>query len=163
MKGTECDILKDGSLDLPDSLLKKMDIVVASVHSGFRMSESEMTKRVLKAFKNPYVKIFGHPSGRLIGKRDPYSINMGLIIDAAIDNGIAIEINSQPVRLDLFDYYCKIAKEKGAKFTIDSDSHNVSQIGYLDFGVAVAKRGWLEKSDVLNTRSLKDLMKFWKK
>ena len=160
-KGVECDILPDGRMDLPDSILKKMDIVIASVHSRFNMSEKEMTERVLNAFKNPYVKIFGHPSGRLINRREPYHIDMEKIIDAAVHRGIALEINSQPDRLDLQDYYCKMARDRGAKFVVNSDGHNTSQMDFLRYGMAVARRGWLTKGDVINTKSLKDLMKFF--
>jgi len=163
LKGVECDILADGSLDLPDSILKKMDIVVASVHSRFKMSEKEMTDRVIKALKNPHVSILGHPTGRLINQRDPYEIDMEKIIKAAVANKVALEINSQPMRLDLFDYYCRVAKDKGAKFAISSDSHHNSQIEFLNFGIAVAKRGWLVKEDILNSRSLSMLMKYWEK
>lgn len=159
LKGTECDILADGSMDLPDRVLKKFDIVVASVHSRFKMNEKEMTERVIRALKNPYVKILGHPSGRLINQREPYEIDMPKVIRAAIAEGVALEINSQPSRLDLFDYYCKMAKEWGAKFSIDSDSHHYSQIDFLKYGVAVAKRGWLTKDDVINTMPLEKLMK----
>lgn len=158
LKGTECDILADGSLDLPDKVLKKFDVVVASVHSRFKMTGAEMTERVIKALKNPYVTILGHPSGRLINQREPYEIDMPKVIRAAISAGVALEINSQPSRLDLFDYYCKMAKEWGAKFSIDSDSHHFSQIDFLKFGVAVAKRGWLTKEDVINTMKVEDLM-----
>lgn len=160
LKGTECDIKPDGSLDLPDKVLKKMDIVVASVHSRFNMSEKEMTARVLKAFKNPYITQFGHPSGRLVNQREPYAIDMTKIMDACVDLGIALEIDGQPARLDLFDYYAKMAKEKGAKFTIDSDAHAIGQMKFLHYGISVAQRGWLEKDDVLNTLSLKKLLKF---
>ncbi len=159
LKGTECDILADGSLDLPDKVLKKFDVVVASVHSRFKMPGKEMTERVIKALKNPYVTIWGHPSGRLINQREPYEIDMPKVIRAAISEGVALEINSQPSRLDLFDYYCKMAKEWGAKFSIDSDSHHFSQIDFLKYGVAVAKRGWLTKEDVINTMTLKELLK----
>lgn len=163
LKGVECDIMSDGSMDLPDNVLKQFDIVVASVHSGFKMPEKEMTARVLKAFKNPYITQFGHPSGRLINQREPYAIDMSKIIDACIDLDIALEIDGQPSRLDLFDYYAKMAKEKGAKFTLDSDAHSIGQRDFLNYAVAVAKRGWLEKDDILNTRSLKNLLKFWEK
>ncbi len=159
LKGTECDILADGSLDLPDKVLKKFDVVVASVHSRFRMTEKEMTERVINALKNPYVKILGHPSGRLINQREPYEIDMPKVIRAAIAAGVALEINSQPSRLDLFDYYCKMAREWGAKFSIDSDSHHFTQIDFLKYGVAVAKRGWLRKEDVINTMPLAELVK----
>ena len=163
LKGVECDILPDGSMDLPDEILEKMDIVIASVHSRFNLSGKEQTERVLKAFQNPYVKIFGHPSGRLINKREPYDIDMERIIDEAVKLGIALEINSQPERLDLFDYYCKIAKVKGAKFTIDSDAHHTSQIHCLNYGIGVARRGWVEKNDVLNTLPLKQFLKSLRK
>ena len=163
LKGVECDIKLDGTMDLPDEILKKMDIVVASVHSRFNLSEQEQTERVLKAFKNPYVKIFGHPSGRLINQREPYALDIEKIMDAAIIHHIALEINSQPDRLDLFDYYCKMAKDKGAKFTIDSDSHHTNQIGNLKYGIAVAKRGWIEKKDVLNSLGWTEVKKFFEK
>jgi DNA polymerase (family 10) len=163
LKGTECDILSDGSLDLPDKVLAKMDIVLVSVHSRFKMSEAEMTARVVKALKNPFVKIWGHPSGRLINEREPYAIDMEKAIHTAIEHHVALEIDGQPARLDLFDYYCKMAKDRGAKFTVDSDSHHTLQMEYLDYGIAVAKRGWLEKKDVLNTLPLEKLMKYWEK
>jgi DNA polymerase (family 10) len=161
LKGVECDIKADGSMDLPDSTLKKMDIVIASVHTRFNLSEKEQTERVLKAFQNPYVKIFGHPSGRLINKREPYEIDMEKIIDGAIRYHVALEIDGQPHRLDLFDYYCKMAKERGAKFTIDADAHHHTNIDFLKYGIAVAKRGWVEKKDVLNTLPLKELFGYW--
>lgn len=163
LNGVECDIMADGSMDLANSVLKKFDIVIASIHSHFNMSMEEQTARVLKAFKNPYVKIFGHPSGRLINQREPYAIDMERIIDAAVENGIALEINCQPSRLDLFDFYCKLAKEKGAFFTVDSDSHNYTQMSFLNYGIEVARRGWLEKANVLNSRPLAKLLEFWKK
>jgi len=162
LKGTECDIMPDGSMDLSDKVLAKMDIVVASVHSRFKMSEKEMTARIIKALKNPYVKILGHPSGRLINKREPYEIDMERVIDAAIENHVALEIDGQPDRLDLFDYYCKMAKDKGAKFTVDSDAHHTNQMVNLDFAISVAKRGWVEKKDVLNALPLESMLKYWK-
>lgn len=162
LKGVECDIMPDGSMDLDDKILAKMDIVVASVHSRFNLSEKEQTERMIKGIKNPYVKILGHPNGRLINEREPYAVDMERVIDACIQHRVALEIDSQPARLDLFDYYCKMAKDKGAKFTIDSDSHHINQIGNLKFGISVARRGWVEKKDVLNCLSLEELLKFWK-
>ncbi len=160
LKGVECDILADGKMDLPDAILKKMDIVIASVHSRFNLPQDEQTARVLKAFQNPYVKIFGHPSGRIINRREPISLDIAKVIDAAVEHGIALEINSQPERLDLFDFYCKMAKEKGAKFTIDSDSHHVhNHMGFLRYGIALARRGWVGKEDVLNTLPLEEFLK----
>jgi DNA polymerase (family 10) len=160
LKGVECDILPNGKMDLPDAILKKMEVVVASVHSGFNMSNKEMTERVMNAFDNPYVAIFGHPSGRIINQREPYQLDMEKIIDAAVRRGIALEINGQPSRLDLQDVYCKMAKERGAVFTVDSDSHSVTQKDFLRFGIAVARRGWLEKKNVLNTLPLMDLLTY---
>lgn len=162
LKGVECDILQDGKMDLPDSCLKKMDIVIASVHSRFNLSEAEQTARIIRALQNPYVKILGHPLGRLINEREPYALDVDAVIEAAIKNGVALEINSQPSRLDLFDYYCKTAKEKGAKFSIDADNHHTTQMNFLRFGIAVAKRGWLEKKDVINSMSLYMLMNWLK-
>ncbi len=162
LKGVECDILADGRMDLPDDVLKHMDIVVASVHSRFRLSVEEQTARVIKAFKNPYVKIFGHPSGRLINQREPISLDYEKIFRAAIAEKVALEINSQPTRLDLADNYCKLAKSMGAMFTVDSDAHHIQQVENLMFGVSVARRGWVEKDDVLNTRGLKDFLGWWK-
>jgi DNA polymerase (family 10) len=160
LKGVECDIKQDGSMDLPDKVLKKFDWVVASVHSRWNMPEEEQTARIVKAVGNPYVKVLGHPLGRLINERDPYPVNMEAVINACIKDRVALEINSQPSRLDLFDYYCKMAKDKGAKFTIDSDGHHSSQIEFLKFGISVARRGWVEAKDVLNTMKLKELLKY---
>ncbi len=158
LKGVECDILADGSMDLPDEVLKKMDVVVASVHSRFNLSEQEQTKRIMKGLKNPYVTILGHPSGRLINEREPYSVNMATVIQTAIELGVIIEINSQPARLDLFDYFCKLAQEKGALFSIDSDSHHFNQRQNLFFGIGVAQRGWVQKKNVVNSLPLNDLL-----
>ncbi|HLG25374.1 MAG TPA: PHP domain-containing protein, partial [Candidatus Gracilibacteria bacterium] len=163
LKGSECDIKPDGSLDLPDRILKKLDVVVASVHSRFNISEKEQTERILKALRSGFVTILGHPSGRLINEREPYAVDMERVIDACIKEGVTIEINSQPSRLDLFDYYCKLAGDKGAMFSIDSDSHAINQRDFLQFGIAVAKRGWVEKKSVINTLPLKELQKFIKK
>lgn len=160
LKGTECDILPDGTMDLPDKVLKKMDIVVASVHSRFHLSENDQTKRILKALENPYITILGHPSGRLINRREPYRVDMEAVIDAAIAHRVALEINGQPARLDLFDFYCKLAQHKGALFAIDSDSHHFQQRSFLEFGVAVARRGWIEAKNVLNTMSLEGIYDF---
>lgn len=163
LKGVECDILPDGSMDLPNRILQKMDIVIASVHSRFNLSQKEQTARVLKAFQNPYVKIFGHPGGRLINRREPYALDIEHIIEAAVQHKVALEINSQPMRLDLFDYYCRMAQNKGAKFIIDSDSHHTKHASFLKFGIAVAKRGWIQKENVLNTRLLQEFLQFWEK
>lgn len=163
LKGSEVDILPDGSLDFPDEVLAQMDIFPASIHSRFSMSQKEMTKRIIRAIKNPYVKIIGHPTGRLINKRDPYDVDMEAIIDAAVEFNTALELNAQPSRLDLTDKYLRKAKEKGAKITIGTDSHHSSQRVYMQYGIYIARRGWLEKKDVLNTYTLKQLIEHFKK
>lgn len=160
LMGSEVDILKDGSLDYPDSILEKLDVVIASVHSGFHMSESAMTKRIIKAIESRFVHIIGHPTGRLLGKRDPYAVNIDALIDAAAENGKSFEINAYPDRLDLKDIHIKKAKEKGVIMTINTDAHSISDMGFMECGIFNAKRGWLEKKDVLNTFPLQRLMKW---
>lgn len=163
LKGVECDILHNGSLDLSDETLAQIDVVVASVHSRFNLSPLEQTKRVIKALQHPAVTILGHPSGRLINKREPYAIDMEEVINAAVAHRVALEINGQPLRLDLFDYYAKRAQEKKAYFSIDSDSHNPAQRNNLDFAVAVAQRGWVTPENVLNAWPLEKLREFLRK
>lgn len=162
LKGCEVDILNDGSLDFPDEILAQMDIFPASVHSGFTSTKTKMTDRIIKAISNPYVKIIGHPTGRLINRRDPYDVDMDAIIDAAKEYKVALELNAQPLRLDLNDIYLRRAKEKGVKIVIGTDSHHTSQRVYMKYGIYIARRGWLEKKDVLNTRTLKQLLDYWK-
>ncbi|MCD6109815.1 DNA polymerase/3'-5' exonuclease PolX [bacterium] len=162
-KGSEVDILSDGSLDFSDEILSQMDIFPASVHSKFSMSEKDMTKRIIKAIKNPYVKMIGHPTGRLINRREPYKLNIEAVIDAAIEYNTTLELNCQPTRLDLTDKYLRRAKEKGAKIVINTDSHHTSQRAYMQYGIYIARRGWLEKGDVLNTMPLGKLIKFLNK
>lgn len=163
LKGSEVDILPDGSLDFPDEILAQMDVFPAAIHSRFSMSQKEMTERIITAIKNPYVKIIGHPTGRLINKREPYELDMEAIIDAAIEYNTALELNAQPTRLDLTDKYLRRAKEKGAKIVIGTDSHHSSQRAYMRYGIYIARRGWLEKNDVLNTYSLGKLLNYFKK
>lgn len=162
LKGSEVDILPDGSLDFPDEILAQFDIFPASVHSRFTMKQAEMTERIIKAMKNPHVKVLGHPTGRLINRREPYDVDMDAIIEAAIEYKVALELNAQPLRLDLTDKYLKRAKEKGAKIVIGTDSHHTSQRVYMNYGIFIARRGWLEKKDVLNTRPLAKLFDYWK-
>ncbi|MBI4975276.1 DNA polymerase/3'-5' exonuclease PolX [Candidatus Peregrinibacteria bacterium] len=156
LKGCEVDILKDGSLDFEDSVLKELDIVIASAHLYGRLPEKEQTARLIAAIENPYVKILGHPSGRLINRRAPMEFDVEKIIDACVSNKVALEINSNPSRLDLSDKYIKTAKDKGAKFVIDTDSHDTDQLQFMYYGVGIARRGWLTKKDVLNARSFKE-------
>lgn len=159
LKGIEVDILADGSMDLSDSVLKELDVVVAAVHSRFKMPKAEMTKRIIRAFKNKYVNILSHPTGRIIGRRDPYEIDMEEIIRAAADTGTYLEINAYPQRLDIDDIHCRRAKEEGVLISIDTDSHLDNQLENMKFGVAIARRGWLEKKDVINTLPLDKLLK----
>ncbi|RUM74641.1 MAG: DNA polymerase/3'-5' exonuclease PolX, partial [Sulfurovum sp.] len=162
LKGMEVDILEDGSLAMEDEILRELDVVIVSVHDHFNLSKKKQTKRIIKAISNPYVHILGHPTGRLIGKRPPYAVDMEKIFDAALEMGIIMEIDAQPKRLDLDDIYVKAAKEKGLKFSIDSDAHRTYCLEFMKYGVYQARRGWLEKSDVINTYSLKKLKKFLK-
>jgi DNA polymerase (family X) len=157
LAGIEVDILDDGTLDLPDSVLRKLDIVVAAVHSKFDLPRAKQTERILNALDNPVVSILAHPTGRLIDEREPYDVDMPKIIRKAKACGVALEVNAHPQRLDLLDTYCQMAKEEGVLVAINSDAHSTLQFDGLRFGVGQARRGWLEKKDVLNTRSLKEL------
>ncbi len=158
-KGTEADILPDGSLDYSDKVLASFDYVVASVHSKFKMTEGEMTKRIIKAMKNKYVTMLGHPTGRLLLSREAYPINLIEIIDAAADLRKIIEINAHPMRLDLDWRFCKYAKEKGVLIAINPDAHNTDGLKDVFYGVGVARKGWLEKTNVLNAWSLAEVKK----
>jgi DNA polymerase (family 10) len=159
LAGAEVDILPDGKLDYSDEILKQLDIVLAAVHSRFKMPRKEMTERVIRAFQNKYVNIFVHPSGRLIGQRDPYDIDMERVLQAAKKYNVAIEINAHPKRLDLTDVYCKRAKELGVKLIIATDAHSTDQLELMKYGVITARRGWLEKRDVINTHPVDKLLK----
>jgi len=159
-KGIECDVLPDGKLDLADSVLKQLDIVVASVHSGFKSPKDEMTKRICTALENPNVTILAHPTGRLINVREPYAVDLEKVFRTAKSNDKLLEINSFPSRLDLSDVNIKAAKECGLKFAIDTDSHSPDHLGFTEFGIAQARRGWLSSKDVVNTLPLKKFEKF---
>ena len=160
LKGIEVDILDDGTLDLPDNVLKELDVVVAAVHSGFRLGRRAQTKRVLRALDNVNVNILAHPSSRLIEKRDPIEIDMPRIIRAAATGGIALELNAHPDRLDLSDAHCRLAKEEGGMIAISSDAHSTRDFGFLRYGIGQARRGWLQKGDVINTWKLPRLRKW---
>ncbi len=157
LKGIEIDILEDGTLDLPDDVLARLDLVVGAVHSRFNLSREKQTERILRAFERPYFSILAHPTGRLLGEREPYDVDMPRIIRAAKQRGCFIELNAHPERLDLVDTHCRLAKEAGVLVSIATDAHRVQDFAYLRFGIGQARRGWLEKSDVLNTRPLKEL------
>src|SRR5213080_1481046 len=148
--GVECDILRDGSLDFPDEVLRQLDYVVASVHSVFNLSESEMTQRVIRALENPFVTMLAHPTGRLLLKRDPYQIDIPAVLDAAARTGTWIELNAAPKRLDLDWRWWPLAKQKGVKCVINPDAHRAERLQDLWFGVGIARKGWLAKNDVMN-------------
>ena len=161
--GIEADILASGDLDYPDEILAAKDVVVASIHSGFKQDESKLTDRIISAMKNEHVDIIAHPTGRVIGRRDPYGVNMDEVFAAAVKYGTALEINASPDRLDLNDIYVRKAKELGIKISIDTDAHDIVKMDEMKYGVGVARRGWLEKDDIINTMSTERLGKFLKK
>jgi DNA polymerase (family 10) len=149
--GIEVDILADGALDLDDSVLAQMDVVVASVHTRFEQSREEMTARVLRAIENPYVRILGHPTGRLLLRREPFALDMGAVLRRAAELGVAVEHNAAPERLDLCDRDLRLAKELGCRIVIDSDSHDARNLGRMSYGIRQLRRAWLRPEDVLNT------------
>ncbi len=162
LSGSEVDIKGDGSLDYPDNLLKKLDIVVGSVHSGFKSTEEKMTERVLTAMETGFVSILGHPTGRLITRRKPFDLDLKRVFKRAADLGVVLEIDSQPNRLDLKDDHIRLAKEFGCKFSISTDSHDKNTLWLMELGVKTARRGWLEQRDVINTYSFAELKKVFK-
>jgi len=163
LKGIEVDILEDGSLDLPDDILEELDIVVCSVHHKFGLSEKKQTERIIGAMQNSNANVIAHPTGRMIEERQPYDVDMELMMEAAKENGCFLELNANPNRLDLNDVYCKMAKEMGVKISVSTDAHSTSGLGNMRFGIGQARRGWLEKKDVINTRTLKQLKKLLKR
>ncbi len=162
LKGTECDVLKDGSLDLSDKTLSKLDVVGVSVHSYFNLSREEQTERIKRAMRNPNVDIIFHPTGRIIKKRDPYDVDMDGLLREAVKTKTIMEIDAYPDRLDLKDEYIKKGVALGVKFSIDSDSHAPAQFNVLEYGVAQARRGWAEKSDIINAWPLDKMLKLIK-
>lgn len=158
LKGIEVDILPDGGLDLPDAVLGQLDLVVAGVHSQFHLSRADQTRRVLKAMDHPYFTILSHPTGRLIAEREPYDLDMSRVIRQARDRGCYLELNAHPERLDLSDVHCQMAREEGVLISIASDAHSLQDLDDLRHGIAQARRGWLTKGDVLNSRPLKELL-----
>ena len=159
LKGIEVDILEDGTLDMPDSALARLDVVIAAVHSRFELPRAKQTARILKALDNPHVRILAHPTGRLIAAREAYDVDMQQIVRKAAARGIALEVNAHPERLDLIDAHCRMARDEGVLLAIDSDAHSAFELDLLRFGVGQARRGWVEKKDVLNARPLKALRK----
>jgi DNA polymerase (family 10) len=159
LKGIEVDIRGDGSLDLPDEVLAGLDIVVASIHSGFKQGREQITSRLLSAVRNPFVSVIAHPTGRLIGERDPYDADMEAIFREAARRGVAMEINAYPLRLDLSDQYARMAKRYGIPLVVSTDTHIAANLDFMEYGVGIARRGWIEKGDVLNTLGAAALLK----
>jgi DNA polymerase (family 10) len=157
LAGIECDILPDGRMDLTDDCLAQLDLVVASVHSQFGMDEAQMTDRILRALECPYVDILGHPTGRLLLKRDGYRLNVDQIATAAARHGVALEINCQVDRLDVNDAHARLARERGVQLVISTDAHSVVALGTQRWGVRMARRAWASPDDVLNTRNVEDV------
>jgi len=163
LKGMEVDILEDGSLDLPDDTLAKLDVVVGSIHTKFDLSREKQTERIIRAMDNPHFHILGHPTGRHIGKRPPYDVDLERVMAAALEHGCYLEINASPERLDLNDIYAKLAKAMGLKVVISTDAHHVNGLSNMKYGVWQARRGWLEPEDVLNTRDWQTLLEHLKR
>ncbi len=163
LKGTECDILRDGSLDYADDVLQSFDFVIASIHSNFNLPPEEQTQRMIRAVSNPYVNIIGHPTGRILLGREGYTLDIEAVIDAAAEHGVCIEINASPLRLDLDWRYLHRARDKGIKIPIDPDAHALAELDEMYYGVGVARKGWLRARDVLNTMQTEELLDFFKR
>lgn len=163
LKGIEVDILEDGNLDLPDEVLSRLDLVVGAVHGYFRLSKQQQTERILKAMDHPHFSILAHPSGRLIDRREPYEVDMLRVIRKARERGCFLEVNAHPERLDLTDIYCQMAKEEGVLLAVNTDAHSTLDLENIRFGIGQARRGWLEKSDVVNSRPLQEVRTFLKR
>jgi len=163
LKGTECDIRKDGSLDLSDAALAKLDWVGVSIHSHFNLSRAEQTKRIIKAISNPNVDCYFHPTCRLIGKREPIDFDLDAVLAAAKKHRVAMEIDCYPDRSDLRDIHVRAAVNAGVMLTIDTDAHAPEHFDFLPLGEAIARRGWAGKKDILNTKTAAQLLAFLKK
>jgi DNA polymerase (family X) len=159
IKGIEVDILENGTLDLPDNILKELDLVICAIHYNMNLSKKKQTRRILKAMENPYFNILAHPTGRMINKRNGYDIDMDEVMKEAADKGCFLEINSNPDRIDLNDKYVRKAKDAGVKMAISTDAHSIGNFDYIEYGVAQARRGWIGKDDIINTRSWRALKK----
>jgi DNA polymerase (family 10) len=162
LKGIEVDILEDGSLDLPDRVLARLDLVIGAVHSKFHLSRQKQTTRILRAMERPYFTMLAHPTGRLLERREPYDVDMWRVIDQARQRGCYLELNCHPERLDLLDTHCLLAKQAGVLVSINTDAHSIADLDNLRYGVGQARRGWLEAEDVLNTLPLKTLRQYLK-
>ena len=163
LKGVEVDILEDGALDFPNSILGQLDLTVCAVHYKFNLSRRKQTERIIRAMDNPYFNIFAHPTGRLLNEREPYDLDMEQIMAAALERGCFLEVNAQPVRLDLTDRHCKMAKDMGVKVVISTDAHRTTDLEFMRFGVGQAQRGWLEPTDIINTLPLNKLKRLFQR
>jgi len=161
LQGAETNVLNDGSIDIKDEALKKLDYAIAGVHSNFKMEKARMTERIIRAMENPYIKILSHPTGRILKRRDEYQCDFDKILRAAKQFGVVLEINSFPTRLDLNDQNIRRAKEAGVKMVINTDSHHKSQLRFIELGIAQARRGWAEKKDIINTQPLEKLLRYF--
>jgi DNA polymerase (family X) len=158
LKGIEVDILEDGTLDLPDSILGTLDLRVCSVHYAQNLPRGRQTRRIIKAMENPFCNILGHPTGRILGQRRGYAVDLEKIIDAARDLGCFMELNAEPERLDLYDVHCRMALDKGVRVAVSTDAHSAASLAFMRFGIDQARRGWLTADDVLNTRGCDALL-----
>ena len=159
LSGIEVDIKSDGSLDFSDEILSKLDVVIAAIHSGFKQESKVITERIIKAMQNKLVSIIAHPTGRLIGYRESYQVDINKMMDIAAETRTILEINACPERLDLNDVYCRMAKDRGVQLAIETDAHSIDGLEFMNLGVDVARRGWLEEKDIINTLSLDKLLK----
>jgi DNA polymerase (family 10) len=163
LQGAETNILSDGSIDIKDEALKKLDYAIAGIHSSFKIGKEEMTERLIRTMKNPHIDIISHPTGRILKRRDEYQCDFDRVLRAAKEYNIILEINSHPGRLDLNDQNIKRAKEAGVKMVINTDAHHKDQLRFMEFGIAQARRGWAEKKDIINASSLNKLLNFFQK
>jgi DNA polymerase (family 10) len=159
LSGIEVDIKSDDSLDFSDEILSKLDVVIAAIHSGFKQESKVITERIIKAMQNKLVSIIAHPTGRLIGYRESYQVDINKIMDVAAETGTILEINAYPERLDLNDVYCRMAKDRRVQLAIETDAHSIDGLEFMNLGVDVARRGWLEEKDIINTLPLDKLLK----
>ena len=162
LHGCEANIMTDGTIDIKDDVLAKLDYVIAGVHSALKQEKIKMTERLVRAIKNPNVDIISHPTGRLIGRRDEYLVDFDKMLKAAKETGTILEINSSPERLDLRDLYIRRAKNEGVKMIINTDSHRKDQLLLMEYGIGQARRGWAEKEDIINTKPVEKLLEYFK-